>query len=74
MTDPNDHVRRSVEAVSTKTGLTTDAVAILFIIAGILVLVLPFLIQWILGILLIVAGVLFLVQSRQARTASPPGP
>lgn len=68
MTDP---LSRPVDAVAAKTGLTRDAVAILFILAGIIVLVWKDLLQIILGVLLIVVGVVWLVTSwrdRQART------
>jgi multisubunit Na+/H+ antiporter MnhC subunit len=71
-----DPLSRPVDAVAAKTGLTRDAVAILFIVAGILVLVWEDLLQIILGILLIVVGVVWLVTSWQARqrAGSPPPP
>lgn len=67
----SDAVSRGVEAVARRTGLTADAVAILAIVAGVLVIIFPDFIQFVLGIALIVAGVLWLIQSRQARTAGP---
>jgi uncharacterized membrane protein HdeD (DUF308 family) len=63
----SDPLRRSVEAVSSRTGLTTDAVAILFVVAGIIVLVWEQAIRFVLGIVLIVTGVLWLIQAWQAR-------
>jgi uncharacterized membrane protein HdeD (DUF308 family) len=73
MTDP---FSRPVDAVAAKTGLTRDAVAIIFIVAGVLVLVFPDFIQFVLGILLIIVGVVWLVNSYQQRKAggSPPNP
>lgn len=44
-------------------GMPTQAVAILMIIFGILVIILPQLLPWLVGILLIVLGVLWLVGS-----------
>ena len=68
----SDPVKRSVETVAGRTGLTADAVAILFILAGILIIVFPRILQYVLGILLIVAGFLWLVQSRQTRPPAAP--
>jgi multisubunit Na+/H+ antiporter MnhG subunit len=44
-------------------GLPTQAVAVLMIVFGILVIVLPALLSWLVGILLIILGVLWLVGS-----------
>lgn len=67
----NDPIQRSVDAVATKTGLTRDAVAILFIVAGIIVLIWKDLLQFILGVLLIVVGVVWLVTSWRERQTPP---
>lgn len=68
----DDAVSRGVEAVARRTGLTSDAVAILAIVLGVVVLVFPVLVQYVLGVLLIAAGILWLVRSRQGR--APPAP
>lgn len=67
MTLPSDPVRRGIDTVAGRTGLSHDAVAILFIVAGVLIIVFPDLVASILGIVLIVVGVLWLVQSRRGR-------
>ena len=67
-----DPLTRSVDAVAGRTGLTRDAVAILFIVAGILVLVWEEFLETILGVLLIVVGVVWLVTSWRERQARPP--
>lgn len=76
MSATNDPFRTSVERVAGRTGLTSDAVAILFIVAGVLVLIFPRLVEVVLGILLIVVGVVWLVSAYQERQrgASPPPP
>lgn len=63
----NDPIQRSVDAVAGRTGLTRDAVAILFIVAGIVILVWKDFLQVILGVLLIVVGVVWLVTSWRER-------
>lgn len=69
MTDP---LSRPVDMVAARTGLGRDAVAILFVVAGIVVLVWENLLQIILGVLLIVVGVVWLVTSWRERQARPP--
>lgn len=69
---PPDPLTRPVDAVAVRTGLTRDAVAILFIVAGVFVLVFPDFIQMVLGVLLIVVGVVWLVTSWRERQAVPP--
>lgn len=44
-------------------GLPTQAVAVLMIVFGLLIIVLPALLPWLVGILLIVLGVLWLMGS-----------
>lgn len=56
-----------VDRLATRTGLPPELVAILLIVAGVLVLVMPEIIAYIVGILLIVLGVWWLVASFQAR-------
>lgn len=69
-----DPLTRSVDAVAGRTGLTRDAVAILFIVAGIVILIWPQIISVALGLLLIVVGVVWLVGSwRERQVARPPG-
>lgn len=63
----DDPLSRPVDAVAARTGLTRDAVAIIFVVAGILVLVWEDILQFVLGILLIVVGVVWLVTSWRAR-------
>lgn len=67
-----DPLTQPVDAVAGRTGLTRDAVAILFIVAGIIVLLWPDIVQYVLGIVLIVVGVVWLVQSWQARQPKTP--
>lgn len=76
MTD-SDPLRAGIDSVAGRTGLGRDAVAILAIVAGIIVLVFPRILEIVIGILLIVVGVVWLVnsyQDRQARGAAPPPP
>jgi uncharacterized membrane protein HdeD (DUF308 family) len=72
----HDPLSRPVDMVADRTGLTRDAVAILFIVAGALVILFPNFIQFVLGILLIIVGVVWLVNSAQERRARhhPPPP
>ncbi|HET6405854.1 MAG TPA: hypothetical protein VFH78_14520 [Candidatus Thermoplasmatota archaeon] len=68
-----DPLTRSVDAVAGRTGLTRDAVAILFIVAGVLVLFFEWLVRVVLGITLIVIGVVWLVTMwRERQAARPP--
>lgn len=69
-----DPLTRSVDAVAGRTGLTRDAVAILFIVVGIVILIWPDILQVALGILLIVVGVVWLVSSWRERQAVRPPP
>lgn len=74
VTDP---LSRPVDAVAARTGLTRDAVAIIFIVAGVIVIFWEFLLRFVIGILLIVVGVAFLVNAhreRQAARGAPPPP
>lgn len=73
----NDPLARPVDAVAGRTGLTRDAVAILFIVAGVLVIFFEPLLRIVLGVLLIVVGIVWLVNSRQQRApaaTAPPAP
>ncbi|HUR68029.1 MAG TPA: hypothetical protein VM370_02200 [Candidatus Thermoplasmatota archaeon] len=70
----SDPLSRPVDAVAARTGLTRDAVAILFIVAGIVVLIWDAALQIVLGILLIVLGVVWLVTSWRERQGHPPTP
>lgn len=56
-------VRDTVDSVAGRFGIPPQAVAILMIVFGLLVIVLPHLLPWLVGILLIVLGVLWLVGS-----------
>ncbi|HVM44960.1 MAG TPA: hypothetical protein VM582_03400 [Candidatus Thermoplasmatota archaeon] len=69
-----DPLTRSVDAVAGRTGLTRDAVAILFIVAGVIILIWPAIIPIALGLLLIVVGVVWLVTSYRERQATRPPP
>jgi hypothetical protein len=50
-----------VSDIAGRLGLSTQAAAVLMIIFGILILVLPQLLPWLVGLLLIILGVLALV-------------
>lgn len=67
-----DKLTGTVDTVASRTGLTSDAVAILAIVAGVLILVFPNILQFVLGILLIVVGIVFLVDRRRKASASTP--
>jgi hypothetical protein len=65
-------------ALENQFGMPAQAVAILMIIFGILIIVLPQLLPWLVGILLIILGVLWLVGSPGVgtwmhRTTTGPG-
>lgn len=65
----------SVDRISSRTGLSGDAVAVLMIVAGIIVIVWPEILSLVLGIVLIVLGVLWLYsrfRDRQAASTAPP--
>lgn len=68
-----DDLSRPIDAVAAKTGLTRDAVAIIMIVAGVIILIEPAIVAVVLGILLIVVGIVWLVTSYQERKARPPG-
>lgn len=61
----------SIDRISGRTGLSGDAVAILMILAGVLVIVFPAILRFTVGGVLIALGVLFFV-SRHGRRALPP--
>ena len=54
-------VRDTVDSVAGRFGVPAQAVAILMIVFGILVIVLPQLLHWLIGILLITVGIVWLV-------------
>ena len=63
-----------VDRLADRTGLSSDAVAILVIVAGILVIAFPQLLRFTVGILLIGLGVYWLVERQRGRQALPPAP
>lgn len=67
-----DRITGTVDSIASRTGMTSDAVAILAIVVGVLVLIFDRIIQFVLGILLIVIGVVFLIERRRARPAVAP--
>lgn len=67
-----DPLTRSVDAVAGRTGLTRDAVAILFIVVGIIILIWPEIISLALGVLLVVVGIVWLVGSWRDRQGTRP--
>ena len=69
-----DPLGRPVDAVAGRIGLTRDAVAILFVVAGVLILVWEDLVRYVLGVLLIVVGVAWLVNAHRTQRAAPPQP
>lgn len=70
----SDPFSRPVDAVAGHTGLTRDAVAILFIVAGALVIFFESLLRFVLGVLLIVTGIVWLVNARKRPPAAAPPP
>ena len=54
-------VRDTVDSVAGRFGIPAQAVAILMIVFGLLIIVLPHLLPWLVGILLIVLGIVWLV-------------
>lgn len=56
-------VRDTVDTVAGRFGVPAQAVAILMIVFGLLIIVLPHLLPWLVGILLIVLGIVWLVGS-----------
>lgn len=68
-----DPLSRPVDAIAARTGLTRDAVAIVMIVAGIIILIEPAIVAIVLGILLIIVGIVWLFTSYQQRQARPPG-
>ena len=67
-----DSTRISVDRIAGRTGLSGDAVAILMILAGILVIVFPRILVFTVGGVLIALGILFLVSRRRDGAAPPP--
>lgn len=73
-------VQDTVDRVAGRFGIPSQAVAILMIVFGVLIIVLPQLLPWLIGILLIVLGVLWLVGASGAtakwapRAREPAGP
>ena len=59
-------VRDTVDSVAGRFGIPAQAVAILMIVFGLLVIVLPQLLHWLVGILLITLGIVWLVGSSGA--------
>ena len=62
----------SVDRIAGRTGLSGDAVAVLMIVAGVLVIVFPKLLNYVVGIVLIVLGVLWLLTRMRDRQAAGP--
>jgi uncharacterized membrane protein HdeD (DUF308 family) len=65
-------VEADVEKLLAKFGITGMVAAILMIIFGVLVIVLPDLIAWIIGLYLIIVGVINLIQYLQTTQAQQP--
>lgn len=74
-------VRDAVDGLAGRFGIPAQAMAILMIVFGVLVIVLPQLLHWLIGILLIVLGVVWLMgasgsgsgfAARPRDPASPP--
>jgi uncharacterized membrane protein HdeD (DUF308 family) len=67
-----------VDRVFQRVGITGEAAAILMIVFGILILVFPNLLQWLIGLYLIIVGLLQLMghmdQRSRAKAAPPPPP
>ena len=61
-----------VERIAHRIGLSADAVAILMILAGVLVILFPAILRWTVGGVLIALGILFLVGRQRAPRALPP--
>lgn len=66
----NDTLGSSVDRLAGRTGLSGDAVAILMIVAGVLVIAFPALIGIVVGVTLIVLGCLWLVTRARERQAA----
>ena len=56
-------VRDTVDSVAGRFGIPAQALAILMIVFGILIIVLPQLLHWLIGIFLITVGIVWLVGS-----------
>ena len=67
-------IDEGVSSLARRIGLSSDAVAVLMVVAGILVLVFESLLRVILGAVLIAVGVTFLYQSSLARKAAAESP
>lgn len=61
-----------VDRFAGRSGVSAEIVAVLMIVIGILVIVFPKLIAWFIGLLLIAAGVLWLITTFQARRSLAP--
>lgn len=71
----------SVDGAVRRMGLATEVAAILMVLFGVLIIVFPALVAWILGLLLVLVGVVLLVSHLDARrhhamapVAPPPSP
>lgn len=64
----------SVDGAVRRLGLGTEVAAILMILFGVLIIVFPALVAWILGLLLVLVGVVLLVSHFDARRQAAPAP
>lgn len=64
----------SVDGAVRRMGLATEVAAILMVLFGVLIIVFPALVAWILGLLLVLVGVVLLVSHLDARRHSAPAP
>lgn len=64
----------SVDGAVRRIGLATEVAAILMILFGVLIIVFPALVAWILGLLLVLVGVVLLVAHFDARRHHVPSP
>lgn len=62
---------QGVDRVAGRFGVPAQALAVIMILAGILIIAFPKLLQWILGLFLILMGVLWLIDSFQRRDGLP---
>jgi hypothetical protein len=61
----------SVDRIAGRTGLSGDAVAILMILAGLLVIVFPAILRFTVGGVLIALGIVFFISRRNQRALPP---